>query len=324
MTLRSFAWLVAVGALVGLNGPARSQDIPADDALERILEKAGAPGDDAKAAKPKADSAPAAKPATDAPGQKPATDPKKPGRAGGTGTDKPKVEDEALDSLLEKLGETGDEAKTTNPQRGGAGGEPKPPQPPQEGGAGENPDDARRDPLDQKQKQVDEHLEELTGRIRRKKQGDQDPQSGAMSQTIRKIREVEKKLGDNETGDQVRQKQQEIVKEFDQLIEQAKKASSKSRGQGPPRQTAQNGKPGEKPGQDGNTGMGTQPQAPRRPTPREVLAQNKDEWGHLPPELRAEMENVFSEAALPLRKELIDRYYISVNRKSTSGRGDSR
>jgi hypothetical protein len=34
------------------------------------------------------------------------------------------------------------------------------------------------------------------------------------------------------------------------------------------------------------------------------------------------MENVFKESALPTRQSLIDRYYISINRKSTSNRGD--
>jgi hypothetical protein len=61
---------------------------------------------------------------------------------------------------------------------------------------------------------------------------------------------------------------------------------------------------------------------PKKPTAKSVLAQSKDEWGHLPPELRGEMENVFKEDALPARKTLIDRYYISVTRKSTTTRGD--
>ena len=61
---------------------------------------------------------------------------------------------------------------------------------------------------------------------------------------------------------------------------------------------------------------------PKKPDMKSVLARSKDEWGHLPPELRGEMENVFKEDALPSRKTLIDRYYISVTRKSTGNRGE--
>ena len=50
-------------------------------------------------------------------------------------------------------------------------------------------------------------------------------------------------------------------------------------------------------------------EAHRTATP---LAGGKDIWGHLPPELRQEMENVFKEDALPTKEDLIRRYYLSV------------
>lgn len=291
--------------------PARAQEPAPDADLERLLDQVDPPSDP-PAARPAGDQKPGAeapRPAADRPAQaKPAPKPAD-------------VPDEALDSLLEKLGQSRDEPEAKDPPRqGAAGGEPPPEPDAAEGPAdGESKPKARPDPLDPSRKAVDEHLEELTGRVRRKTQR-QDPQSGPLGQTIKKIREVEKKLGENETGDPVRQRQKEIVKDFDQMIQQARQASRRSTSQ-----TPQPGQPGGPPGQDpGNTGMGTPPQAPKKPTAREVIAGAKDEWGHLPPELRAEMENVFNEGALPQRKDLIERYYLSVNRKSTEKRGGGR
>ncbi len=45
------------------------------------------------------------------------------------------------------------------------------------------------------------------------------------------------------------------------------------------------------------------------PTPAE-----KDVWGHLPAELRYEIENQNHEEPLSAKKELIDRYYLSVGK----------
>jgi hypothetical protein len=44
--------------------------------------------------------------------------------------------------------------------------------------------------------------------------------------------------------------------------------------------------------------------------------QGKDEWGHLPEELRQEMANVFKEEYLTSKFDLIKRYYQSVSQKS--------
>jgi hypothetical protein len=55
---------------------------------------------------------------------------------------------------------------------------------------------------------------------------------------------------------------------------------------------------------------------PAKPDNKHVLANGKDEWGHLPPELRQEMDNVNREAMLPSKAELIKQYYLSVSKKS--------
>ena len=51
---------------------------------------------------------------------------------------------------------------------------------------------------------------------------------------------------------------------------------------------------------------------PAKPSDRHASANGKDIWGHLPEELRQEMENVFKEEALQTKAELIRRYYLSV------------
>jgi hypothetical protein len=80
-------------------------------------------------------------------------------------------------------------------------------------------------------------------------------------------------------------------------------------------------KPGQQKGQKPDEKVGSNPGGapatkPEKPTTKRVLAGGKDEWGHLPPELRQEMENVFREEFLPAREELIRRYYDSVARKT--------
>ncbi len=54
---------------------------------------------------------------------------------------------------------------------------------------------------------------------------------------------------------------------------------------------------------------------PAQPTDQHATAGGKDAWGHLPPELRQELDNLFKEDSLPAAQELIRRYYLSVSRK---------
>ena len=73
---------------------------------------------------------------------------------------------------------------------------------------------------------------------------------------------------------------------------------------------------GQQPGdQPGANASGAPASRPSRPTDKHVLAGGKDAWGHLPPELRQEIDNLFKEDSLPAAEELIRRYYLSVSRK---------
>jgi hypothetical protein len=313
-TLQRFA-AASLAAALGLAWApaARAQDTPKDDALERLLEKARADVDAPKA-DPGEPDAPEAK--ADEPGK---ADEGKPGEKAGSkplsddaldrllekaeGDDPKAKEDDALERLLEGYDKEGDAPEA----RGKPTGEARP---------GEaKPEDAAS--LDEGQKKLDARLEEILGRIKKKDQDEQDGEaSGPLADAIKKMDDVEKKLGQKDTGETTRGEQKEIVKQLEQMIKVAKVGSSRGKGR---RQkgTPQEGQPGQQPGDaNGNAAQGVGPQMPKAPDLGSILAEAKDAWGHLPPELRAEMENVLHEEALPSRAALIDRYYRSINKKS--------
>lgn len=284
--------LALIGALcLAVAAPARGQD-PGDahdDALDSLLEKLS----DSVARK--------------------AEDPK----------DAAKVakEDEAIDDLLEKLGATKDEPTPDDrpKQPGGAGeGEPPPDPPSTKGDGQDDKKERRRDSgLDDADRRLDERLEELAGRKRKRNQSessDQDEGSGPMGGIVKEMREIEKRLGEPDTGDETRGKQKKIVKQLETLIEQIRQSGSGS-GKGTKMVRQSGRQPGEQQGDQTGTNPGGAPLSkPARPTDRRVAAGGKDEWGHLPADLRREMENVFKEDSLPIYQDLIRRYYLSVSR----------
>jgi hypothetical protein len=303
--------LAAVLALVLCGVAATAQDPPApkDDALDSLLKKVEEK--DNKAAG-KAEPSPPA-------GEKDAKDPAKakPGSpSGGKPGSDVSGKDKALDSLLEKYGATEDKPapEERRPSPGGAG-EPKPGEKPSPDKPGQEKKGGEA--LSGKSRQLDEHLEELTGKRRKKNRRDEE-ENGPLSEVIKEMREVEQRLGKPDTGEETRQKQVQIVKRLQTLIEQARSQSSQSRSR---QRRTMAMKPGEQPGpqdQPGNN-SGQAPFAkPQKPPTRHSLAGGRDEWGHLPPELRQEMDNVFKEDPLPAHEELIRRYYLSLTQKKLS------
>jgi len=303
----SFAALLAF-ALAG-TAMSRADEFPKkDDALDRLLDKLEQPTTppEAKAEKPEA--------------VKPGTEPAK---TQDKDKDKPKggvaPKDQALDSLLEKLGETTDRPETQDEKRGGRpmpgddpadaagkGDQPMPPRPDQPAPGG----------LTGKDQTIDERLEEISGKRRKKKdQGDED--SGPLGRVIKEMREVEQRLGKPDTGEETRKKQTEIVKNLEQIIEELKSSSSQSQGK-KMRMVRQPGqKPGSQPSQTPGANAGGAPSTkPTKPESKHAFANGKDEWGHLPPELRQEIDNIAREVMLPSKEELIRLYYLSVSKKS--------
>lgn len=257
----------------------------------------------------------------------------KPGEAKKPQAKKPvEPEDKDLDSLLEKRGATKEAPKTTGAAKGDSmsdADKPKSDDPKQTS--------ARKDPIDPKDKPVDEHLEELQGRIKKKKQQQggegqsgqsaaEDKDDSPLGQAVKKMREVEKRLSRTDTGEETRKKQSEIVKDLDQMIAQARR-QAQMQGQRQGRPTRQQGQ--QKGQQQGQNQPGANPDgggvghlATKKPTSAKAAVGSKDAWGHLPPELREEMTNVFREEPLPGREKMIGRYYESVTKKSTGSRGE--
>lgn len=278
----ALAWLFVLATPV-------SQAQPPDDDLDRLLEQVESKLQPPP--QPKPDQAPASgQPQGDPPAPKP-------GELG--------KEDALIDDLLKGLGETVDRPDTKD--------QPRPP------GMGGPPDaQGEADPLNPEQKAIDDRLEEIFGIKRKQPNPPQDPQTGRMAEMIRKMRDVEQRLSQPDTGEQTRQKQKEILEDLDQAIEMARRMSQISRQrsrqpgrQGDPSQMLQEDSPSND-SQDGTRNM-----AADKPKPRtNPLANLKDEWGHLPEHLREEMNNVFKEEMLEARKALIERYYLSVARKS--------
>src|SRR4051812_35809970 len=148
---------------------ARAEEPPKkDDALDRLLEKleeAPAPG-----AKPATEPPDAPKPAEADPAKARPAAGKEPAKGDGKGEVAPK--DQALDSLLEKLGETQDRPEAKDERR------PAPSMPGEDkdkdkdkagGGKGNEPMPPKAEDLGGRDKGIDERLEEITGRKRKKK-----------------------------------------------------------------------------------------------------------------------------------------------------------
>lgn len=287
--------LLAAALLALAPAATRAQDDALDKLLQKLDDQAKPPADDAQAGQ-----------GTDA---KPAPGEVTPG-------------DEGLDNLLKRLGESPTDQPTPEEKPPGPK-MPKPPgdqpRPPGGGDAGQKPD-----ALEGGDKALDRVLEEM---VRPKKPDDQDQQSSdgssPLAEAIKKMEEARKRLSQNDTGEQTRKTQGDVVKELDQILERLRQARSQSQSQQRTRRVQQAGQKGQQPGQQqeqpGNTAQGTGPQMPKKPNVSDVVAGNKDTWGDLPPHLRDEMENVFREEMLPAKRDLIIRYYSSVARKGRNG-----
>jgi hypothetical protein len=309
--MAKYASAAALVALVlAWSAPSPAQDEPAkkDDALDRLLEKIekSKPADKPEAAKPDPAKRDDAKPAE--------AKPKDPAKPGG----EVDAKDKALDNLLEKLGQKEDTPVTAN---GPKSPELSPPTKPGEPKAGK---------LDGKSQDLDEHLEELLGRKKKKKDSqDQRGQgqgqgegTGKLAEAIKKMREVEERLGKPDTGEDTRKKQGEIVQDLESILKQLRQGQGQGRGRIRMVRQAGNSN-GQQPGQQnpqGNNANGVGPMRPSMPTGAHANLGDKNAWGNLPPELRTELENASSEEMLPSREELIRRYFLTVSKNKARAR----
>lgn len=316
---------LAIGLAAGPAAAGRAQETtrPKDDALDSLLEKLTDPSNDSVKKDEKSP-----------PSKKDAADKKKSDEAGKTARGAGKAgeaargekaqekkseasaplsgKDEEVDDILRKLGETSETPAPDDRRRGGAGGEKSDDRGPSTGPA----ERKAPDPLSGKDKETDEHLRELAGRRRRRQQEDEGERKGAAGELIKEMRDIEHKLAKPDTGEGTRDEQKKVVKRIDTLIEEARKSGQSSiirmvRRRG--RQQQQQG--GQQQGQTpGAMAQGPPATKPAKPPTTHSKAGGKDIWGHLPPELRAEMENMTNEQPLATMEELIARYYLSVGK----------
>jgi hypothetical protein len=336
----------ALALAVGVGWSARlvAQDTgkAQDEALDSLLEKLEKAGEDHHPAtqtpRSKGDITPNRKPAQPAAKPKPGTDSRpeakvKPNSPSGqttkstkgakTGSGEVSSQDKDLDALLEKLGETKEEAapdeRRSQPQSGEPSGTSRPA--PARGGGSEEKTKSKDQGLQGKDKEIDDRLEEFAGKKRKKKGGQPEEGSGPLGEIVKEMRDVEQRLSKPETGEDTQSRQKRIVKNIDTLIQQMKQSGSSS-SMAMRRIRQQGQKPGDKPGQNsGANAAGAPPTKPAKPSDRHAMAGGKDIWGHLPEELRQEMLNVFKEEGLPAQRELIRRYYLSVAKQKLV-RGD--
>jgi hypothetical protein len=212
--------------------------------------------------------------------------------------------DQEVDDLLQKLGETKDEPSPDDRPKNRAPGGAEPPQP-------ARPDRLK---LPEKDKPIDERLEEYAGRKKKRPAGD-DERKGPIGEIIKEMRDVEKRLGKPDPSEDTQNKQKQIVKRIETLIEQARQAGS-SAGRLVMRRVRQPGQQGgQQPGdQPGATAQGAPATKPAKPTTRHSNPGGREVWGHLPPELREVMDNSFKELELSSKAEMISRYFLSINK----------
>jgi hypothetical protein len=295
-----------------------------DDALDSLIEQLAKPEDAASTQRAKPSERGDSKAATEVDGsrsrgqartEKPKT-PAKPSEKATAGTsgkaaakkqrkDTVAPKDQELDSLLEKLGESKDTpAAEDRPSGPGGADEPKP---------APRPDKPRPPQLGGKDKDIDERLEEYTGR-RKKRSAADEKRSGPVGEIIKEMRDVEQRLAKPDTGGDTQNRQKQIVKRIETLIELVRQSGGSGMGFRM-RRVRQPGQQGQQPGDEtGALARGAPPTKPASPTRQHANVGSKDVWGHLPPELQQVMETSFKETSLAAKEELIDRYFLSVSK----------
>lgn len=299
-------------------GLAQEPPKPKDEALDALIKELSQPEGDKKPsapdANPKTSGTSTAKGA-DSKAKADVQKPKSAPEAKPSGSGEVSSKDKELDDFLEKLGETKDEPTPEERRPRSPRTEEKSGSSQAEKGKGEKKQQKDAG-LQGKDKELDERLEEFTGRKKKRKGEDDQEGGGPLGQIVKEMRDVEQRLGKPDTGGDTQAKQKQIVKQLDTIIEQMRRSSSSSEMMAMRKMMKQGQKPGDQPGQEpGATAGGAPRTSPVKPSTPKTLPGGKEIWGHLPPELRQEMENVFKEGALPTKEDLIRRYYLSISKQ---------
>ena len=154
-----------------------------------------------------------------------------------------------------------------------------------------------------------------------------------LERAIERMRLVQKRIHDGDTGGQTRKLQSEIVTDLQELIDLARQLRPP---QNPPREPEQNAQPQQtrKSAGDPNSQAGSAANQASKggddPTDRIEKGRDseaararqrqnlKEIWGMLPPALREKMLNVYSEKYLPRYEDLVRDYFEALAEQSRS------
>lgn len=160
----------------------------------------------------------------------------------------------------------------------------------------------------------------------------QQPKSNLLESAIKGMRNAQRRIDDNDSSLETRQLQLGVVKDLEQLIKRLQEQLAKPRsGDGasrrpqkadPNEQNLDPSKPAEpKPG-DGNktspdkSAESTDKTREAENVAKKILVHRKEMvskvWGHLPPNLRQQLLNAYSDTYLPKYDDLVRRYFSAL------------
>lgn len=155
-----------------------------------------------------------------------------------------------------------------------------------------------------------------------------------LERVVAGMRSASERIGQQDTGEQTRAIQEQVIRDLDKLIEQAKqqqKNPPKSPPQSPPspQDQQQQRQPmsdaSEQQEQAGNANSQKDRQQPEDSTERADQGSDREQarqrqqrfsidvWGHLPPKLREQLLNTYGDKVLPQYEDLVRRYYEALS-----------
>lgn len=148
---------------------------------------------------------------------------------------------------------------------------------------------------------------------------------------IKEMQRAGKLIENQETGKEAEQVQKQVVEDLEKLIrlvEQAPKTSMRQQSQNNPQNQEQQQKRQDREGMQKQKNESQLSQGPARQstdrqeagqaTPGNVNDKNnyaKDAWGHLPPAMRQQLLNIYTEKFLPQYEDQVRRYYEALAEK---------
>lgn len=153
---------------------------------------------------------------------------------------------------------------------------------------------------------------------------------------IKEMQRASKLIADQKTAKEAQQVQQQVVKDLEDLIRQVVESSPQNSLQQPrpdsQQQQDQQRQQKKKNGQQGTGSQQTGNQLSQGPARQSTDRQNKgkvtsgqlsdrnayikDAWGHLPPAMRQQLLNIYTEKFLPQYEEQVRRYYEALAEKN--------